>query len=1085
MIRNAIVCVCVVLTTCSGCTGQQSPKVTQKTDATKSVPETKGLGPSSPSGISPENRERNGNVAVPQTEEKDSSSADPAFNNKAGITSTEASFPRTDGAYRSQKRSGLINAPNADVFDYLIFKEGRCYSVSGAYSPNNHHVLHRPARPGTGMLFSEVKSEIADQPRDIQAWLADETANQPFNGPFSLLKNAKLEVRQKFPASHGNSAYELVYICQSTQNGMHVKKKWMSEGVETNASAGDYEFVSFDGPAPEAAPRSEEQVVADRIRELRASIDLESQLAKANSKADRYRQAYRAATGGTADYSRVGRKSQKLAAAEKMLEQYVENNKPLLPPALRLLVNDQSSSLRVFAEKQLSKLESEKLVEGKTESDPRGVSDYQINLVRAALLKLSGERYLGYDMSHDRRTIHRAYREVLRQQSGLEDSRADILREYQEQSEAADKILACLYVLSMSDGDGLASQALRHANKQVPSHILGDSNPQRIAQTQSLLAVGKILQSISENYDSPYSIAATLFLRKEYPFSRSRQLSYETLLSQATSSAPNARDQAIRELQRFTSKSDEILPVLVELERDRPTFVSPHAPATLATLAPHNKRIINLLQDRTMRFQESALAGLKECASVDDEALRAFGRCLAAEPSEFNYDSKAATRWLKDADRWRSTLVLRFRNSAVYQVRQLGSRGEKLLPNLATLLQWRPEAKVYLEYAKLRIDTAITMGELGKPAIPYLQQGLQAGFKEALFGLTLADSENCDKHVKQIVQILQTEEIGEKTRELYYKTLAKLGPKANAAETFLLNEFDNPKTLGLEQEIVETIQSFGPRSAKTIHDRMVQKIKKLRSGRDKSLGFSAQLVSLIGNEPELAFSEFDLLCEILGTPGRGNSEALAVLIDLAKSNPDYRNQIVEALIPYLKREGYDVAIAKKLTKINASLSPDAIASLVETFHRTKRERVKLVFAECLLKTGGHQELISLLDTAIDSKSFHGPHQEKAVALKIEAQRLTSKGPQEAKVDRAIETLQAHGYAKSAFLALEQNRAAAKRAIPLMERSLGNLADQRVAVESAILLLKIAPNHAGAMNVIERIKGSTKVYLRRKIQEEGY
>ena len=328
MIKNVLLYFCLTVALCSGCSERHHADPT----------------------VSP----------MPQNLGKNPRAADELEKKEAVATV----FPRSDGAYRTQKRSHLIDVPNADIFDYLIFKEGQCYSVSGGYSPNKHF-LRRPASQSNGMMiFTEKKSEIPDQPRDIQAWLADKTVARPANGPFRLLQDGKLESHQKFPAIHGRSAYEVVYVCKSTKKGMRVKRKWMSGGVETNSFVADYEFVSFDNPAPEAAPRSKEQVVADRIRELRASINLQVQLAKANSRASTYQNAYSAATGGPANLSRAGQKSQKLAAAEKALEQYLEDNSPLLISAFKILTNDQSRPLRNFAKSRLSKLGSAKLVKG-------------------------------------------------------------------------------------------------------------------------------------------------------------------------------------------------------------------------------------------------------------------------------------------------------------------------------------------------------------------------------------------------------------------------------------------------------------------------------------------------------------------------------------------------------------------------------------------------------------------------------------------------------------------------------------------------------------------------------------------------
>ena len=139
-------------------------------------------------------------------------------------------FPRVDGVYRTQKRSSLINVPNTDIFDYLVFKGGRCYRALGWYSDPDRHSLRQPISGGGGIMFSERESEIADQPKEIQSWLSEAETEKPSSGEFSPMKDGKLEARMKFPASQWAPETEVVYQCEVTPKGMRVTQTAISEG---------------------------------------------------------------------------------------------------------------------------------------------------------------------------------------------------------------------------------------------------------------------------------------------------------------------------------------------------------------------------------------------------------------------------------------------------------------------------------------------------------------------------------------------------------------------------------------------------------------------------------------------------------------------------------------------------------------------------------------------------------------------------------------------------------------------------------------------------------------------------------------
>jgi hypothetical protein len=71
---------------------------------------------------------------------------------------TKGSFPRTDGVYRYKRKTSLVGLENQDVYDYIVFKKGAAYTITGGYLPPNNYYVEMPSKdfPGAFQMLSIV-----------------------------------------------------------------------------------------------------------------------------------------------------------------------------------------------------------------------------------------------------------------------------------------------------------------------------------------------------------------------------------------------------------------------------------------------------------------------------------------------------------------------------------------------------------------------------------------------------------------------------------------------------------------------------------------------------------------------------------------------------------------------------------------------------------------------------------------------------------------------------------------------------------------------------------------------------------------
>jgi|GEM_PF-3073032 len=268
----------------------------------------------------------------------------------AMATSVQAQvFPRTDGVYRVQKRTRLINFANVTIYDYLVFQDDQVHVIEGDFVPPEKYGLVQPVADQPGAFFS-IDAPLAEQPAAIRKWLRDPDGNPPLHSKYSV-DGKTIRFTLEVPGGIYRRGYTLGFVGQKSDKGLRVEKSWLNG---TRAETLDYEFIRYGEKAPPPKPPRYEQQAKDRIQELLDNVAGAALVSAMNMK----RRAYAVAAGGSdAGIPSIRNDVQNEINAKLALEQFVSKEGEKLVPLLEEWKHDQNNrALQRFAEQTLRKL---------------------------------------------------------------------------------------------------------------------------------------------------------------------------------------------------------------------------------------------------------------------------------------------------------------------------------------------------------------------------------------------------------------------------------------------------------------------------------------------------------------------------------------------------------------------------------------------------------------------------------------------------------------------------------------------------------------------------------------------------------